>query len=203
MNLIFDIGNVLVDYKPEIYCRALFPEEGLAEKIDNIIFKSPEWLDMDCGLFSHVEATEIFCGREPEFQVEIRRTFRHYCEQFAPGMDFCNTFSPMSDTIELLPKVKSAGHGLYFLSNMHFETCDCLLENYDFFNLFDGGIFSCDVNVIKPSPDIYRTFLAKYKLNPEDCVFFDDMQENVSAAEKEGIKSVLFTTAECVLDYLS
>ena len=202
MNIVFDIGNVLVDYRPEIYVNALFSDAALAEKINDIIFKSPEWLDMDRGLLTHEKAVEIFCEREPAYQSAIRNTMQSYCKMFNPLQDFCKTFIAMQDTIDLLPKIKEFGHGLYFLSNMHDETRNYLLENHDYFDMFDGGVFSCDVKVIKPSPEIYRYFLQKYKLNPIECVFFDDMEENVTAAEKEGMKGVLFTTAECVLKYL-
>jgi len=202
LNFIFDIGNVLVDYRPEVYADALFPDKSLANKINSIIFKSSEWLDMDRGLLTHKEATEIFCKREPVFQSAIRHTMQNYCKMFSPSQDFCKTFTAMQDTIDLLPRINELGHGLYFLSNMHKETRNYLLENHGFFDMFDGGVFSCDVNVIKPSPEIYRLFLQRYRLNPEECIFFDDMEENVSAAEKEGIKGVLFTTADCVLEYL-
>jgi len=202
LNFTFDIGNVLIVYRPEIYVHALFPDKSLAEKINDIIFKSPEWLDMDRGLLTHKEATEIFCRREPIFQQAIRHTMQNYCMMYNPSQSFCKTFIAMQDTIDLLPRIKELGHSLYFLSNMHNETRNYILENYDFFNMFDGGVFSCDVNEIKPSPEIYRLFLQKYNLNPIDCVFFDDMDENVSAADKEGIKGVLFTTADCVSEYL-
>jgi len=202
LNIVFDIGNVLVDYRPEIYVNALFPDASLADKINEIIFKSPEWLDMDRGMLTHKEAIEIFCKREPALAPAIRHTMQRYCEMFDPAQAFCKTFIAIQDTIDLLPRIKEQGHGLYYLSNMHYETRDFLLENHSFFDKFDGGVFSCDVNVIKPSPEIYRYFLQKYQLKPEECVFFDDMEENVSAAEKEGIKSVLFTTADCVLEYL-
>jgi len=202
LNFIFDIGNVLIDYRPEIYVNALFPDKSLAEKINDIIFRSPEWLDMDKGVLTHKKATEIFCKREPVFKSAVRHTMQNYCKMFDPSQDFCKTFIAMQDTIDLLPRINELGYGLYFLSNMHKETRNYLLENHDFFDMFDGGVFSCDVHVIKPSPEIYRHFLQKYKLNPKECIFFDDMEENVTAAEKEGIKSVLFTTADCVLDYL-
>ena len=192
MNFIFDVGNVLVDYRPLVYLKGLFSDEMLVDRLYQIIFRSPEWIKMDKGLLTFAEATDIFCAREPELQAEIR------C-----AMDNVNDiFTPLCDTIELLPRIKESGHGLYYLSNIQMEIRDHLLEIHDFFEFFDGGVFSCDVFSIKPSPGIYRHLIAKYNLNPEDCVFFDDMEENVAAAEKEGIKGVLFTTAECVLEYL-
>ena len=157
---------------------------------------------MDRGLLTHEEATEIFCEREPEYEPEIRSVMQSYCGMFVPGQDFCQTFVVLQDTIDLLPKIKEAGHGLYYLSNIHNETRNYLIENYDLFDIFDGGAFSCDIGIIKPNPGIYRHLLTKYQLNPKDCIFFDDMIENVSAAEKEGIKSVLFTTTDCVLEYI-
>jgi len=132
LNFIFDIGNVLVEYMPFVYLRRLFSDESIVEKMYATIYKSPEWLKMDEGLLTHEEAIEIFCKREPEFQAEINRVMRN----------FDKTFTPLPDTIALLPKIKSAGHGLYYLSNIHMEIRDQLLENNEFFDLFDGGVFS-------------------------------------------------------------
>ena len=192
MNFIFDFGNVLVDFKPVEYLSRLFSDRLLIEKMNNVIFKSPEWLIMDQGLLTHNEALEIFCAREPEYRAEILLTINN-AEDIV---------SRINGTIELLPKIKASGHGLYYLSNMQREIRDFLLENHEYIDMFDGGIFSCDINFIKPSPEIYRYLINKYNLIPGECVFFDDVEENVTAAEKEGMKGVLFTTAECILDYL-
>ena len=192
VNFVFDIGNVLVDYRPVAYLESLFPDNSLVKKMHDAIFKSREWLLMDQGMLTHDEAIEIFSAREPEFKSAILHAMQNVND----------IFTPLSETIELLPKVKESGHGLYYLSNIHKEIRDFLLANHDYFALFDGGVFSCDVNSTKPSPEIYRHLIEKYRLIANDCLFFDDIEENVSAAEKEGIKGVLFTTAECVKCYL-
>ena len=192
MNLIFDVGNVLVEYMPLDFLRRLFSDESVVEKMYASIYKSPEWLKMDEGLLTHDEAIEIFIERDPEFESEILHVMRNVNSMFVPK----------PETIKLLPLLKEAEHGLYYLSNIQTEVRDYLVETHGFFGLFDGGVFSCDINCIKPSPEIYRHLLEKHQLDPADCVFFDDMEQNVAAAEKEGIKSVLFTTADCVLDYL-
>ena len=192
MNFIFDVGNVLVDYKPEVFLQSLFSEKSLVEKMNDIIFKSSEWLHMDQGILTHEEAIKMFCEREPELTPEILCTMRNVSKMF----------TPKPETIELLPIIKDAGHGLFFLSNIHKEIRDILLAEHKYFKLFDGGVFSCDVNAIKPSPEIYRHLIEKYALIPNSCLFFDDMKENVSAAEKEGINGILFTTADCVTGFL-
>jgi len=192
VNYIFDVGNVLVDYRPKKYLGSLFSDGELVEKLYTLVFGSPEWLEMDKGLLSFNNATEIFCSREPQYQKEIRTLMKHVNR----------IFDPIEETIDLLPKIKEAGHSLYYLSNIQFEVRDYLLKTHDFFTMFDGGVFSCDINHIKPSPEIYRHLLKKYSLNPADCIFFDDMKENVTAAEKENIKSILFTTPDCISEFI-
>ncbi|MCL2197508.1 MAG: HAD family phosphatase [Defluviitaleaceae bacterium] len=192
MNFILDIGNVLIDFKPIPFLQGLFPEQALADKVNNIIFKSPEWLQMDEGIVSHKDACTIFCKREPNFAQAITHTIGQL-----------NTMlTPISDTIKLLPKIKERGHKLYYLSNYHNELRDYILGKHPFFSLFDGGVFSCDVNAVKPNPKIYRLLLEKYNLTAEECIFFDDMEENIAAAKKEGISSVLFTSADCIKPFL-
>jgi len=192
LNFIFDFGNVLVDFKPVVYLSGLFSDNAVVEKMNNLIFKSPEWLIMDQGLMTHDEAIEIYSTREPGYKNEINKVIRNSND----------IVSRIEETIELIPKIKKSGHKLYYLSNMQKEIRDFLLENHEYINEFDGGVFSCDVFAIKPYPEIYRHLINKYGLIPGECIFFDDVKENIAAAEKEGIKGVLFTTAECVLDYL-
>jgi putative hydrolase of the HAD superfamily len=192
LNFIFDVGNVLINYKPMLYLEGLFPEKELQEKMYETVFLSHEWEYMDRGILTHKEAIDIICMREPAFLPTINQTMEHIND----------LFTPINETVDLLPEIKKAGHSLYYLSNIHEETRDYLLDEYQFFNLFDGGVFSCDVKVIKPSAQIYRHLLDKLRLKPEDCLFFDDVAENVAAAEKEGIKGVLFTGAECVRPFL-
>ena len=192
MNFIFDIGNVLIDFKPVPFLQGLFSDQSLANKMNETIFRSPEWLKMDQGLITHSEATDIFCLREPNFKPEIIYTMQQLSDML----------TPMPDTIELLPKIKERGHNLYYLSNYHNELRNYITAKYQFFSLFDGGVFSCDIHINKPAPGIYRHLLNTYGLSPKDCVFFDDMEENIEAAKKEGINGILFASAECVDAFL-
>ena len=193
MNFIFDIGNVLMDFLPVAHLESLYSDPAVVDKLNETIFKSPDWLFMDHGRLSRDEAIRIFCEREPDYRAEIIHVMQ--------GVD--SMFKPKPDSIELLPIIKEAGHKLYYLSNMQNEIRNYMHVNHEYLKLFDGGVFSCDVKYIKPAPEIYRFLLDKYNLLPEECLFFDDMPENVTAAEKEGIKSILFTTADCVLEYLN
>jgi len=212
MNFIFDIGNVLLDFKPIPFLAGLFesalptifhkstsnseprrflsplPQSELIHKMNEIIFQSEEWGKLDQGVMMHEEAYEIFCKRAPEYQSEIQYTMENL-----PQM-----LTPIEATIAILPKVKEAGHDLYYLSNFHAQLRDYILETYSFFELFDGGVFSCDIHVNKPDARTYQHLLEKYQLSAAESIFFDDMEENVIGANKEGIRGVLFTGVECV-----
>jgi len=193
LNFIFDIGNVLVEFMPEDYLKRFYNDLKVVEKMNETIFRSPHWLRMDHGRLSREDATKIFCEREPEYEAEIRKIMQ--------GVD--NMFIPKPETIKYLPGIKESGHKLYYLSNMQVEIRDYLLENHEYLKLFDGGVFSCDVNYIKPAPEIYQILLDKCKLIADECIFFDDMPENIAAAEKEGIKSIMFTSVDCLSDFLN
>lgn len=101
-------------------------------------------------------------------------------------------FTPMVDGIELLKRCAQDGHKIFILSNMDREMMDFLCQNYpDVFNLCTGIVISEDTKTLKPDPNIYRYLLQKYNLNPDDCIFIDDQQENTSTAQNLGINSFL------------
>jgi putative hydrolase of the HAD superfamily len=192
MNFIFDIGNVLVDFKPVPFLHTLFYEETLINAMNDIIFKSPEWVRMDEGRMTHKEAAAVFVRNAPQYREAIAYTMYNI-----PKM-----LTLMPDTANMLKVLKGNSHKLYYCSNYHKELSRYIQQKYDFFDLFDGGVFSCDINVIKPNPAIYRYLLDKYHLSSAECIFFDDVWENVVAAIKEGIKGVHFTSVNSIKPYL-
>ena len=192
MNYIFDIGNVLVTFKPLSLMEKLFPQNPNAIKIAKTIFLTPEWLELDKGTLTFPEACEIFCGREPDIADEIRQVFKHIND----------LYTPLTDSVAMLSLIKEKGHNLYFLSNISFDARDYMLEKFTFLQQFDGGIYSCDVGILKPDKEIYQALLNKYNLAPSECIFFDDVAENAQAAEAVGIKGVQFINAKSIADEL-
>ncbi len=65
------------------------------------------------------------------------------------------------------------------------------LAHENVFNLFEGRIEISGINhLLKPNPETYIALLKKYSLNPEDCLFIDDQEINVQAAQAVGIPSL-------------
>ena len=192
MNFIFDIGNVLVDFKPDLFLHSMLGDPGLEAKMLTLIFKCPQWKQLDAGTITSREATDVFCQKEPEHKAVIKKIMT----------DLPQMLTPMTRTAKILPKIKGKGHKLYYISNYHEDLSRYILQKYDFFNLFDGGVFSWQVQLLKPGPEIFLCFLEKYRLKARDCVFFDDMEENVETAQKLGINGVVFRDARDVKNFL-
>ena len=70
-------------------------------------------------------------------------------------------------------------------------------------DLFDTVIISAEIGVVKPSAKIYEVALNQAKVNADEAVFVDDVQVNVEACEKIGMKGVLFNEPEKSLSRLN
>ena len=66
----------------------------------------------------------------------------------------------------------------------------------DFLFHVDGGILSYREKLIKPMPEIYERLIRQYDLVPEECVFLDDLQQNLDGAAAFGIHTILFQNRE-------
>lgn len=104
---------------------------------------------------------------------------------------WCDIFEPWPEMEALAGAVIDAGHPTYLLSNtepLHFSL---LRERMPVLGRFTGLHLSYDVRAAKPDARYYRLALERFSLRGEDCLFVDDREENVEAARREGIRSVL------------
>jgi putative hydrolase of the HAD superfamily len=101
-----------------------------------------------------------------------------------------------SDTIELMRSVKRLGYKIAILSNMPSEFLGWIRANVPVFPELDAGIFSCDLNVIKPEEAIYRYLTGALGCEYNEVVFFDDIEENISKAAALGIHGFVFQGPE-------
>ncbi|AEF85939.1 HAD-superfamily hydrolase, subfamily IA, variant 3 [Treponema primitia ZAS-2] len=110
------------------------------------------------------------------------------------------------ETVKLMEDVKNAGLKLGILSNMPHEFLAMARKNIPVFQLPHRGIFSCEVDSIKPEEKIYRETLSALGLEPEEMAFFDDIAVNVDKARSLGIQAFIWKdskTARADLETLS
>ncbi len=182
MNIIFDIGKVLIDFDYESFVRDLLGEPA-AEKVIEATWKSPYWIEFDKGNLSDEEVLRLFISRAPDCEKEIREVFARLGS--VPKM--------RPTTIPMIDRLKAEGHKVYFLSNYFqylIHVCPWALE---FRSHMDGGVFSCFEHLVKPMPEIYQLLCDRYSLDPKDSVFIDDSPVNVEGAERFGIRAILYT----------
>ena len=95
--------------------------------------------------------------------------------------------------VEYIKQLKSEGKKVYVLSNAPLRFAELEKLYPDIFSLFDGIVVSAREKTIKPEDRIYRILLERYNLKPEECYFYDDLQENIDAAKRNGIDGEVFT----------
>jgi len=190
-NIIFDIGNVLLNFEPKVYVQSKIIEDKVEEIYDSI-FKSEEWPMLDRGTISEEEAKANIINRKIENEDFINSVFENWYD----------ILTPIESSVEVLKKLKEKGYKVFYLSNFHLAAFEYVIKKYDFFELFDGGVVSYKENLIKPEKEIYEKVIHNYNINPSETVFIDDMQENVKVAMKQGIKGIVLENTKNLRDEL-
>ncbi len=185
-NIVFDIGNVLLDFKPQEYLKNKGFSDALIDKLMTCIFMSREWIELDKGTIEVEEAVKNFIDSAPTIGNEIIEIME----------DWTSMLKPKEDMIEMLYKLKKKGYRIYLLSNYHKKAFEITRRQNRFIEDVDGYVISWEHNCIKPQKEIYCKLLDKYSLINEETLFIDDMEENVIGSEQVGIKGIIFSDVE-------
>ncbi|MDE6363796.1 MAG: HAD family phosphatase [Lachnospiraceae bacterium] len=187
-NVVFDIGNVLVDFR----WRALMEDLNLPKKTQKLfektVFDSPWWGELDHGIYEEAEILKHF-----------REDNQDHLDAFNLVWDNRDKLvEPYAYAVPWIERLKKAGFKVYLLSNypreifaLHAE-CGC----FPFLDIVDGRVVSGFVKMVKPDADIYEHLLRENGLCAEECVFIDDREENVEAARALGMKGIVFASYE-------
>ena len=185
MNLVFDLGGVVVRWDPEAIIDGVFKDEAVKAKVRQAVFEHADWLELDRGTLGRDEAIERAARRSGLAAEDIKRLLHAVPPSLAV----------FPDTVELLYRLKRKGHPLYCLSNMHFASIEYLEREHTFWDVFEGRVISCRLQLCKPEPGIYEHLLREFGLKAEDTLFIDDVQKNLDAAAKLGIHTLRFENA--------
>jgi len=180
-NIIFDLGNVLISFRPSEYFDKNNYPENFKARILSDIFDSKEWQMLDKGEITTHEVIEAIALKSSLKREEIAHIFKLRKE----------LLFPIDQNVRLLPELRKQGFRLYFLSNFPLDLFEEVKTGYYFFKHFDGGVISAQAKFTKPHSRIYEILLEKYSLMPEECLFIDDIEINVKAAEAVGMKGLV------------
>ncbi len=183
--VIFDVGNVLVDFDWEGYIDKLFQnaDKNFVMKINDAVWGKGRWERLDAG-DNPEEVFNNIISQAPEYENEFQIIFRRIGE----------TLRKRPETPNWIKSLKEKGYQVLYLSNYSHYVMKANPDVLDFLPLMDGGVFSCDVKLVKPQREIYECIAEKYNLNPSECVFIDDLERNVKGAKDFGFEAIQFVT---------
>lgn len=181
-NIVFDMGNVLLDYNPEVPLNKFCGSEEAKDIIRKELFGGNEWVQLDLGSITVEQAFESIANRIPE---------KHHKElkDCIYKWDICMV--PLAGAKEFLDYAKGKGYKLFILSNAHKSFYEYFPRAIDL-KTFDGVVVSADIHAVKPDKKIYEHLLSTYNLIPEECIFIDDRADNVAGAKAAGMNTVQF-----------
>ena len=192
-NLIFDMGNVLIEFLPERLVKRCGLDPDEEQTLLNAVFYSGDWKKQDLGLLDEKEVYESAIRKLPEHlhKAAQEMVFRWY-----------DPLVPIKGMADLIKEMKEKGLNLYLLSNAG-SNQPGYWKRIPGSGYFDGTVVSALENCIKPDPKIYGILLDRYHLDPEECLFIDDVEENILTAEKLGMDVYLFDgDVEKLRDYV-
>ena len=188
-NVIFDLGNVLIDFKPIKYIKSLGYDDEKVLEIFNKTIKDSIWADMDRGIYRDKESyVKAFKTKYPEIQDDI--------DKFLGGPWIENVIFPLKDNLKMIDLVKEKGLKYYILSNYPKDAFEYTYDRCPFIQNGDGMVISYDVLMIKPDKNIYLKLLDKYGLKANECLFIDDLDINIEGAKSVGINAFVFKDLE-------
>lgn len=186
MNIVFDIGNVLLRWDPRFLFTQYFDtEEEMEWFLAHVC--SPEWnLEQDRGR-SFAEAVAERSAKFPEHAETIAAYDTRWHETLPHAID---------GTVAILDELVARETPVYAITNWSAEKFRETKPRFPFLNSFRDIVVSGDEKLIKPDPAIYELFLKRNQLAAADCLFVDDSAANARGAEAVGMKTHHFKSPE-------
>ena len=194
MDIILDMGNVLLEWNKEKILKAVAKTQKDYLILDKAIFQSGLWERLDLGTLTREELVDKVLSLLGDcYQKKVEEVIWNW-----PAY-----IDIYTEVFPLLARLKENGHRIFVLSNtspVFYE----LLKNQlaPLAKILDGFVLSCDIKVIKPDRKMFEEILSKYELDPANCVFLDDLADNTKMAESLGIKAYQVKQRSDLVDIL-
>ncbi len=182
-NVIFDMGNVLIEWDPDKLIARLGVSGEDAKLLRWEVFDGAEWVALDHGTMGPEQALPRILPRLPE---RLHAAAEHFVRFW-----WQEDFWPIEGIEALIRELDALGCRLYILSN----ATSCLHEYFPRLpgsDRFRGLIVSADWKLLKPGAAIYEKLFAEYGLRPEECFFIDDNPMNIETALCLGMQGAVF-----------
>lgn len=192
MYFVFDIGNVLFSWNPDLFLARYFPDD--VKRFKDMVFLGEEWQRLDLGEIGLQDVQTLLLERYPSDREAIYFIFDHFQDEM---------MQPINDSIQAVKALKKKGYKLYLLSNLN---QDRYIQRYqqepEIFSLFDGATLSGGAHELKPDASLYLKFFQQFHLDPSDGLLIDDSLANIETAQRLGMKTILSQPQQNLIERL-
>ncbi len=184
--IVFDFGNVLIEWDPRYLYRKLFTgdENGMEKFLTEIDFARWNMLQ-DAGR-PFADGVADLCARFPQY-CDLIHSYNERWEESIGGAIW--------PTVAIVKQLKQAGYPLYGLSNFSAEKFPLMQHRYQFFDWFDHIVLSGDVGMAKPDQRIFHLMSERIRRPTQQCLLIDDSFPNIQAACQTGFEVIHFQDA--------
>lgn len=183
--VIFDIGNVLIEWQPERFYDATIGEERRRAMFADVDLHAMNDRVDSGGVFADEIAQTA--AQWPAHADAIGLWHSHWPQMAQPEIPH---------SVRLLSALRARGVPVFALSNFGLEPFALARATYPFLDEFDRLFLSGAMGVTKPAPRIYEMLEQGCGLPPETLLFTDDRAENIDAAAARGWQTHLFETPQ-------
>lgn len=191
--IIFDYGNVLLEWNPRYVYQRYFSNDpaGMEDFLKEIDFMA--WNAQQDKGRTFAEGVEALSKQFPHHAHLIQAYHDHWVDSIGEAY---------WETVEIMQQLKQKGYPIYGLSNWSAETFPYARERFNFFELFDDMVISGAVGFVKPEPEIFQILLEKIEKPAQECLFIDDSLPNIEQANAMGFQTIHFVSPSQLKDLL-
>jgi len=185
-NIILDLGNTLVYFD---YCYfydgiALLEKKLNARKLKKYFTDNDFDIKIGSGKLTIKEAFKIL---KKQFNLRIG-----YSDFYYLYSDIFWENTGMKNFLE--NKLLNSNYRLYMLSNVDASHINFIDKNFPYVKNVKKRILSYEVKAVKPGNKIYKELISKYKIDPKESIFIDDLKSNILAARELGFNTIQYST---------
>ena len=194
MNIVFDFGNVLVRWEPELMFTSFFGKDEAAYWYFWRHVCTLDWRN-------RIDAGEDI----PACVAELQQSYPDYAEAIAMydtrwEEALTGEVPGMRGLVQSL--LDHGQHPVYGLTNWSMATFPKARLRFPILQLIENYIVSGDVHLVKPDPRIFQLLLDRFGLRADETLFIDDNEDNVIAATRLGFHGIHFTGADSLRNLL-
>ena len=193
MNVVFDLGNVLLKWDPRLLYTQYFENEEEMEWFLAHVCTNAWNLEQDRGR-SFAEAVKELAREFPDYAEAISAYDLRWHETLPHAID---------GTVAIFEELHSRSVRLYAITNWNGDKFRETIIRFPFLQKFSDIVVSGDEKLLKPDPAIYELLLARNGLVAETCLFIDDSLDNVRGAESVGMRAHHFNSPAALIKILN